>query len=165
MAEPADRQSLRDRFRVIHHHRTFHTVEGLKHQLGKAVQIGRAERQVDETVLFHDFLGHSGFLDHASAYGDHQVRPGFADFLQPCDIAEGTPFRVVTDTACIENHEIGFFTAGSGRHSHLFQHAGQLFRIMGIHLAAVCDDIIGLGTVRKQTDFMHKPVLAFNLFR
>ena len=164
MAQPADGQPFRYGLSVIHDNRAFHAVERLKHQFRKAVQIGSAECQIDKAVLLHNLFSHSGFLDHTSAYSNHQVRPCLADLLQPGDIAEGTPFRIIPDTAGVEDHKIGFFPARSGSHPHFFQHAGQLFRVMGIHLAAVCHNIISFRTMRKHADFMHESVLAFNFF-
>ena len=110
------------------------------------VHIAGAEGDIHEGILFQQLFGHARLLDHASAYADEHLRPLFAYFLQPCDVAKGLALSVVPDAAGVVHHKVRFPFVTGRAHAHAFQDPCQLFGIMGVHLAAVGHDIIGFRT-------------------
>ncbi len=132
-------------------------------ELRKAVKDSRAESKIDKAVLLHNLFCHAGFLDHATAHANHELRMLLAHFLEPCDISECTPLSIVPDAAGIKNHKFCFFTAFGFSQSHFLKHACDFFRIMRVHLTSIGDHMVCPRTVSKGTYVLHILLLVLQL--
>ena len=108
------------------------------------MQIVGTERQINKTVLLENPLRHLRLLHHAAAHANDQLRLVLLQFLEPGDISQCPAFGIITHAAGIEQHQIRFPAICRLGHAHFQKHAGQLFTVMRIHLASICDNMKAL---------------------
>ena len=108
-------------------------------ELGKAVQIMRAEDQAHISEILPDLLDLVRLLHHASAQSDNHLRILFSVCGESPKPSVNTDIGILPDRTGIVQNKIRVFTV-----CHLVacqcQNAAQLFRIALIHLAAKCDN-------------------------
>ena len=159
--EPLNRQILGDEvFLVCHADHAGLLRKQRKEQRGQAVQVVRAEGQINEAVLAQDALGHAGLLHHASANADDQAGLVLFELLEPGHVAQGAALGIVAHAAGVEDDQVRLAPVRRFGHAHPGQDAGQFFRIMRVHLAAIGDDVIGTGPLGQVADL---PGCAFLL--
>ena len=131
---------------------------------GQTIKISRAEGHVDKRILLEELLRHFLLLNHAAAHTDEHVRTLFFYFLQPGYIAQCLALGIIADAAGVVQHKIGGSTLRRRLKPHFLQHAGQLFAVVRVHLAAIGDDIIGFGSIRMAAHLARKIALALQFF-
>ena len=151
--EPLDRQVLGDEvFLVCHADHADLLRKQRKEQRRQAVQVVRAEGQINEAVLAQDALGHAGLLHHAAANADDQAGLVLFELLEPGHVSQGAAFGIVAHAAGVEDDQVRLAPVRRFGHAHSGQDAGQFFRIMRVHLAAIGDDMIGTGPLGQVAD-------------
>ena len=151
--EPLNRQVLGDEvFLVRHADHAGLLREQRKEQRRQAVQVVRAEGQINEAVLAQDALGHAGLLHHASANADDQAGLVLFELLEPGHVAQGAALGIVAHAAGVEDDQVRLAPVRRFGHAHPGEDAGQLFGVVRVHLAAIGDDVIGTGPLGQVAD-------------
>jgi len=112
-------------------------------QFSQAAGSPGAENEVDMRRPFEDAL--ALLLCHATADADHHARIQPLEPFQPAQFAEHLLCRLLSDGAGIEQYEVGPLRAGRPAVAFPLQRAGQLLRVVDVHLAAPSLDVVAAG--------------------
>ncbi len=111
-------------------------------------------------VALVELFGEAFLLGHAAAHAHQQLGLFLLDFLGEDDVAHGAALGVVADAAGVEEDEVGLLLFFFHRHAHAAQDAAQGLAVVGVHLAAVGDDVVDLGAVGAAFDLPGDALLA-----
>ena len=140
-------------------------LQQMQKQRRQLVQIVGAKSQINEAVLLQNLLCHFGLLHHAAADSDDQMGLFFFQFLEPRHVAQGAPLGIIAHTAGVEDDKVRVAAVIRFCHAHLGKHARQLFAVMGIHLAAIGNDMIAARPPGMSSHRLHGRSLLCQRFR
>ena len=95
-----------------------------------------AEHQIHVGIGLFDPLRHPGLLGHAAAQADHLLRVFLFCVGETAQIAEDPLFRVLTDGAGIQNHQIRLLGVLCKGKAAVGQHPHQLLAVRHVLLTA-----------------------------
>ena len=129
----------------------FVVVSALKHalavderavkQLGKMVKRMGAENQSDKRKAVVDAVGDMLLLHHTAAQRDQNLRMLPLEIFQCADVAEHPVLRVLSDSAGVEQNEVGVIGRIRKGKARFCQHTLDFFAVGDILLTAVGADI------------------------